>query len=173
MVARVCVLGPPRRSDGGLFVWVFSMEAVLFTGIQASGKSSFFVERFFRTHVRISLDLMRTRARERALLNACLRTRQRFVVDNTNPTLAERAAYIAAAQASNFRVQGFYFESRIEAALTRNRQRSAEDQVPDRGVLGTYGRLEVPRWSEGFDELFFVRLSDVGFVVEEFRDEVR
>jgi predicted kinase len=38
----------------------FEMEAVIFTGLQATGKSSFFKERFFSTHVRISLDLLRT-----------------------------------------------------------------------------------------------------------------
>jgi tRNA(His) 5'-end guanylyltransferase len=31
------------------------MEAVIFAGLHASGKSSFYTERFFRTHVRISL----------------------------------------------------------------------------------------------------------------------
>ena len=34
------------------------MEAVIFTGIQASGKSTFFKERFFDTHVRINLDML-------------------------------------------------------------------------------------------------------------------
>ena len=41
------------------------MEAIVFIGLQASGKSSFYKERFFSTHVRISLDLLRTRNRER------------------------------------------------------------------------------------------------------------
>jgi hypothetical protein len=66
------------------------VEAVVFCGIQASGKSTFYRERFFPTHVRISLDLLRTRHREATFLRACLETRQRFVVDNTNPTRAER-----------------------------------------------------------------------------------
>ena len=66
------------------------MEAVLFIGIPGSGKSSFFKERFFSTHVRISLDLLRTRHREELLLEACLGTEQRFVIDNTNPTTSER-----------------------------------------------------------------------------------
>ena len=39
------------------------MEAVVFTGIQASGKSTFYRERFFHTHLRISLDLLKTRGR--------------------------------------------------------------------------------------------------------------
>ena len=79
------------------------MEAVIFCGIQAAGKSSFYRERFFRTHVRISLDLLRTRHRERLFLNTCLESGQRFVVDNTNPTRAERAVYIAAAKAKGVR----------------------------------------------------------------------
>ena len=58
------------------------MEAVVLIGIQASGKTTFYQQRFFATHVRISLDLLRTREQ------------QRFVVDNTNITAAERARYI-------------------------------------------------------------------------------
>ncbi len=37
------------------------MEAVVFCGIQGSGKTSFYRERLLATHVRISLDLLRTR----------------------------------------------------------------------------------------------------------------
>lgn len=33
------------------------MEAVLFIGMQASGKSTFYRERFFSSHVRINLDI--------------------------------------------------------------------------------------------------------------------
>ncbi len=44
------------------------MEEVIFCGIQASGKTTFYRERFFDTHVRISLDLLRTRRREQLLL---------------------------------------------------------------------------------------------------------
>src|SRR4051812_8782542 len=38
------------------------MEAVILIGIQGSGKSTFYRERFFDTHVRVSLDLLKTRA---------------------------------------------------------------------------------------------------------------
>ena len=74
------------------------MEAIIFTGLQGSGKSSFYKERFFTTHMRISLDLMRTRNRERQFLALCLETGQRFVIDNTNPTRQDRAKYIEAAK---------------------------------------------------------------------------
>jgi len=36
------------------------MEAVIFTGIQAVGKSTFYKEHFFTTHVRINLDMLKT-----------------------------------------------------------------------------------------------------------------
>jgi hypothetical protein len=62
------------------------MEAIIFSGLPGSGKSSFYKERFFNTHVRISLDLLKTRYRETRILEACLETDQRFVIDNTNPT---------------------------------------------------------------------------------------
>lgn len=37
------------------------MEAVLLIAIQGPGKSTFYCRRFFHTHVRLSLDLPRTR----------------------------------------------------------------------------------------------------------------
>ena len=83
---------------------VSQMEAVVFIGIPGSGKSSFFKERFFSTHVRVSLDLLKTRHRERRLLEVCLGTDQRVVIDNTNPTLAERIKYIEAAKAARYSV---------------------------------------------------------------------
>lgn len=146
------------------------MEAVVFVGLQASGKSSFFKERFFSTHVRISLDLLRTRNRERRLLTVCLETQQPFVIDNTNPTREERAKYIDAAKSAKYSVVGFYFRSKAEECLTRNQQRT--DRVPDVGILSTAKKLELPTLEEGFDTLRYVRLTEVGFVVEEWNNEI-
>ena len=94
------------------------MEAVIFVGIQASGKSTFYRERFFATHVRINLDMLRTRHRERQFFETCLRASQPLVIDNTNPTRAERQTYIAAAQAATFGVVGYYFQSSVEDLQT-------------------------------------------------------
>ncbi|MFZ6030442.1 MAG: AAA family ATPase [Chloroflexota bacterium] len=92
------------------------MEVILFIGIQAVGKSTFYKEHFFTTHVRINLDMLKTRAREMALLQACLATQQPFVVDNTNVLKRERARYIELARQSGFRVVGYYFQ-RYQASL--------------------------------------------------------
>ncbi|MCA9059393.1 MAG: ATP-binding protein, partial [Planctomycetaceae bacterium] len=66
----------------------------------------------------------RTRNRERRGLAACLKTQQRFVIDNTNPTRQERAKNIAAAKSARYWIAGFYFRSRAEEFLARNQQRS-------------------------------------------------
>lgn len=148
------------------------MESVLFIGVQASGKSTFFQERFFTTHVRVNLDMLRTRHRERQLFETCLRTGQPLVVDNTNPTMVERQVYIEAARAAKFRVVGYYFQSVVEDCKRRNEQRAVEQRVPLPGLLGTYAKLELPSRDEGFDELYYVKLVNDGFVVEEWRREV-
>ena len=143
------------------------MEAVIFCGIQGSGKTTLYRERFLQTHVRISLDTLRTRHRERLLLRACLEAQQPFVVDNTNPTAEERRRYLEPARDAGFRVLGYYFESRPRDALARNRRRPERERIPVAGVLGTYKRLEVPRLEEGFDELLRVRIGPAGgFLVE-------
>jgi predicted kinase len=149
------------------------VEAHIFCGVQATGKSSFFRERFFDTHVRINLDMLRTRHREETLLAACLAAKQPFVVDNTNPTRADRARYIVPARAAGMRVIGWYFASSIAEALARNAARSGAQRIPDAGIRGTHARLELPRWDEGFDELHYVCIVDGRFRVEEWRDEVR
>jgi predicted kinase len=148
------------------------MEAVIFCGIQATGKSSFYRERFFRSHVRINLDMLRTRHREALLLRACIDGKQPFVVDNTNLRAEERARYLTPARAAGFRVIGLYFASPLAEALRRNDARGQGECIPRVGILGAHKRLQRPRRDEGYRELYYVRLTDGGFAVEEFRDEV-
>jgi predicted kinase len=149
------------------------VEAVIFVALQGAGKSTFYRERFFATHVRINLDMLRTRHRERRLLQTCIDTCQAFVVDNTNPTRAERQVYIQAARQAGFRVIGYYFQSKVEDCQRRNAQRPVDEQIPLKGILGAAGRLQIPDRDEGFDELYYVRIDESNrFVVEEWKDEV-
>ena len=148
------------------------MEAVLFIGVPGSGKSSFYQQRLLQTHVRISLDLLKTRHREQRIMEVCLATDQRFVIDNTNPTKLERASYIAAARSRRFTITGYYFCSQVEECLRRNAARADDQRVPDVAILSAAKKLELPTFDEGFDKMFYVRLAASGFSVEEWRDDV-
>ena len=64
------------------------MQLLLFCGVQASGKSSYYKAHFADTHIRLNLDMLRTRHREALLFHACLQAKQPCVIDNTNPTAA-------------------------------------------------------------------------------------
>jgi predicted kinase len=143
------------------------METVILCGIQASGKTTFYVRRFLSSHVRISLDVLRTRARERKLLELCLGTNQRFVVDNTNPTAADRARYITPAREAGFRVVGYLFDVSLDEAFARNAHREGKERIPEAAIVAAHRKLETPSREEGFDELYLVRADDnAGFQVE-------
>jgi len=150
------------------------MEAVIFIGIPGSGKSTFYHERFFDTHVRINLDMLKTRNREKILVEACILAKQSFVVDNTNITIAERARYIPLARQAGFRVVGHYFQSNLEAALQRNQQRCGNALISPKGVIARYHLLELPTFAEGFDQLYYVQIdpSTSQFTVEGWKNEV-
>ena len=149
------------------------MEAVIFMGLQAAGKSSFYLRRFFRTHVRISMDMLKTKYRERLLLNACLAGKQPFVIDKVNAAAADRAKYISAAKSAGLQVVGYYFQSRMRDCLSRNAARPDAERVPNAAILGTYKRLELPSFAEGFDRLCYVRTTGDGdFLVEQWLDDV-
>jgi predicted kinase len=146
--------------------------AVIFIGIQATGKSTFYATTFARTHVRISLDMLRTRNRERILFDACLAAGQSFVIDNTNPTKLDRDRYIPSAKAHGFRVIGYYFSSRISDSIIRNSLRPETEKIPDAGIRGTYAKLELPVLEEGFDELLYVETHEGSFIIHPWSNEI-
>lgn len=138
------------------------MEAVIFCGIQASGKTSFYRERYFDTHVRINGDMLRTAHRERTLVHACLACGQPYVLDKMNLTAAERRRAREQAETAGFRVICCYLESSSRPAIARNAGRPAERRVPVPAILGSHARLEPPVPGEGFDELYRVVIAPVG-----------
>ncbi|MCE3225713.1 MAG: family ATPase [Bacteroidetes bacterium] len=148
------------------------MEAIIFCGIQATGKTSFFKDNFFKTHIRISMDQLNTRNKENRFLEVCFTTQQPFVIDNTNPTKEERQKYIARAKEHKFKVIGYYFQSKLQESLVRNSSRSGKENIPEVGIKGTYNRLELPEFTEGFDELFYVEIENNAFTVKKWTNEI-
>src|SRR5919106_1494608 len=106
------------------------MQAVIFCGIQASGKSRFYAERFAGSHVRVNLDTLKSRKVESTLIEECLAEGRAFVVDNTNPTPAERERYIVPAREAGFLVVGYYFMATPREAIARSLAREGAEAVP-------------------------------------------
>ena len=142
------------------------MQLIIFIGLQASGKSTFFHTYFAHTHKHISKDLMRNHKnrakRQVQLIEAAFQAGCSVVVDNTNPTCEERASLIYQGQAYDAQIIGYYFASRISDCLERNRQRSGKARVPDVGIYATAKKLVRPSYGEGFHQLFYVQMSAGG-----------
>jgi predicted kinase len=145
-------------------------ECVLFVGLPASGKSTFYQQRFAATHTHVSKDLWPKSADKAARhareLRTALAAGHSVVVDNTSPTLADRAEVIGAARQLGARVIGYYFASTPRESIGRNRGREGKARVPNVAIFTAAKRMVVPTREEGFDELWRVAiLPDGGFEV--------
>jgi hypothetical protein len=141
------------------------MEAIIFAGVQGSGKTTLYSDRFLETHARVSLDLLRTRHRELAFLTTCLETKMPFVVDNTNPTVAERARYLQPAKQAGFKLVAYLVE--VDPAIAAARNATRARTVPGAALRDVARRLVKPTPEEGFDELFHATATpDGGWRIE-------
>jgi len=145
--------------------------AVILIGIPASGKSTFYARRFKDEYVHINLDTLHTRLKEKSAVDACLTEGKSFVVDNTNPTVADRQRYIPTARAAGYRVEGYFFQSVLQDCVKRNENRAGKAKIPNTAVAAISNRLELPSIAEGFDNLYFVRLADGEFVVVPWKED--
>ena len=146
------------------------VECVILIGLPASGKSSFYRDRFASTHDLISKDLLRnsrrSEIRQQELLVQSLAAGRSVVVDNTNVTVLGRARLIALARQHGARTTGYYFDTNPANALRRNRMREGNARVPDVAIFTLRKRMEPPSLDEGFDELWAARLDDAKGIFE-------
>lgn len=149
------------------------MQAVIFIGIQGSGKSTFYKQKFIDTHIRINLDMLKTRHREKLIFQACVEAKQSFVIDNTNPTPEDRGRYIIPAKTKGYDAIAYYFPPILEECKQRNNQRSGRRRIPLPGILATYKKLTLPSWDEGFDVIYSVETREnYSFIVRGWKDRV-
>ena len=141
------------------------MQLILFIGIPACGKSTFYKERFFNSHMRLSLDLLNTRNKEERFLDLAFSLQQRVVIDNTNVSRDERRKYITQAKGNRYEVVGYYFESILSDCLQRNENRMGKDKIEEIGIKAKLKQLQPPLLEEGFEALYFVRIEEGQFSV--------
>ena len=142
-------------------------ELIILIGLQASGKTTFFAQRFAGTHAHVSKDLLSRHARDKGArqaetLQRVLATGGSAVVDNTNARAAERAELIELARHHGARTIGYFFEPQVGDSIRRNESRQGRARVPKVAIFTTCKKLQPPSWEEGFDELYDVRIAPDG-----------
>jgi predicted kinase len=139
------------------------VQLVILIGLQGSGKSTFYRQRFAATHAYVSRDQLGKNRnpirRQRELIDSTLAAGGNVLVDNTNVRVADRAALVKQAKGHRAQVVGYCFEPELKQSLARNRQRDPPQRVPDVAIFATLKRFESPSLTEGFDELFSVRVT--------------
>ena len=146
-----------------------SKEMIIFIGIQASGKTTFYHEQLAQ-YAHISLDVLHTRNKERTALEECFASGKSMVIDNTNPTAADRARYISKAKENGYHITGYFFQSRISECVERNEKREGKAKVPRTAIAATSNKLEMPGYAEGFDKLYFIHMENEKMVVEDWKE---
>jgi predicted kinase len=133
------------------------LELLIFVGLQAAGKSTYYHAQLAATHVHVSKDLMKNtrdrNARQQQLIEAALRTGKSVAVDNTNATPEVRAPLIGLGRQLGARVVACFFETTVKDAVARNRLREGKARVPDVVIYVAARKLVAPSIAEGFDEI--------------------
>lgn len=147
-----------------------SKEMIIFIGIQASGKTTFYHEQLAQ-YAHISLDILHTRNKERIALEECFALGKSMVIDNTNPTAADREGYISKAKENGYYITGYFFRSCIGDCMERNEKREGKAKVPRTAIAATSNKLEMPCYAEGFDKLYFVHIENGQMIVEDWKEQ--
>lgn len=145
-------------------------KMAIMIGIQASGKSTF-CKMNLPEYVRINLDELHTRNKESIAIHDAIASGLNIVIDNTNPSKADREKYIAIAKENEYEVTGYFMQSKLQECIARNDQREGKACIPRKAIACTSNKLEIPDYSEGFDELFFVAITEDGYSVEAWRTD--
>ena len=139
-------------------------------GIQGSGKST-----FCRAHLggfkRINLDTLHTRNKENIEINEAIAEKKNLVIDNTNPTVEERAKYILKGKAAGYKIIAFFMQSKLQDCIARNEQREGNERISNKAIACTSNKLEIPAYDEGFEKMYFVSIEDGKFKIQDWRKE--
>jgi predicted kinase len=123
-------------------------------GLQASGKSTWVAGHLAGTHAIVSKDhwprARRREARQQRVVAELLAQGRSVVVDNTNPSRAERAPLVALARAAGVPARAVWVDTPLEVCRERNAARPESRRVPEVGLHAALARFRAPTTDEGF-----------------------
>lgn len=133
---------------------------VVFIGLPGSGKTTFYERMFADTHFHISKDRMpnnrRPERRQQQLATDALQQGRSVVIDNTNPSVASRAALLEIGRAHGATLIAYFFNTPKVECVRRNHRRAGKARVPDVAIYVSASKLRPPQPEEAFDEVYYV-----------------
>jgi predicted kinase len=130
---------------------------IIFVGLQAAGKSTYYHANLAATHVHVSKDLMKNvrnrDVRQCQMIEEAFRAGRSVAIDNTNPTPLVRAPLIELGRRYGARVAAYFFETAVKDSVARNRLREGRARVPDLAIYIASKKIVPPSLAEGFDEV--------------------
>lgn len=82
---------------------------IIMIGAPGSGKSTF-VHNHLNDYTRVNRDSLKTKEKCLKVAEQAIKEKKYLVIDNTNPTPDDRAAFIKLAQDNKYPVRGFFLE---------------------------------------------------------------
>ena len=139
--------------------------AAIFIGIEDTPHKKPFLERYFSdAYIHIDMAVLGSRGREQTMLRQCYRHGESYVTDCPNLTFNKRKRYIDSAKQNGYRVIGYYFP--IDELI----EKQSKQPIPNKMLLRSYmkmrERLDIPSYSEGFDEIYTVSFRSGDFETE-------
>ncbi len=134
--------------------------AVIFVGMQGAGKTEFYERYFSDAYTRVCLSELVTRQNEKALICDCINHGISYVIDSQNLTREDRRRYFKKAKDAGYRMIGYYFPSTVKESLER--AGLTHDKNALRRQKKAIEKIEIPDYSEGYDELYTVTVTHGG-----------
>ena len=129
-------------------------------GLQGAGKSTWVADHL-PGHTVVSKDhwprARHREARQRRVVAGLLAEGAAVVVDNTNPSPAERAPLVELARAAGVPVRAVFLDVPLAVCQHRNDRRTGPARVPPVGLFAAAARLVPPTTAEGFDRVDVLR----------------
>ena len=129
---------------------------VIFMGLHRSGKTYYFNWHYAGKFIHIDSGDYPTGNKEQMAIQKCMAKGIDFVIDNMNDTKAGRAVYIQSAKAAGYRIIGYLFTTQISDHYEQFDRSFRLEQRYAKIMPVELSRLELPDYSEGFDELYYI-----------------
>jgi predicted kinase len=134
---------------------------IILMGLQGAGKSSFYRKYFSEGPALVSKDKMKNKKHkglvQEKLIRQFLSNNQSVIVDNMNLTKVNRKELIQLGREYGAEIILYFFPLTVDESFERNKGPNRKE-VPPVGIYSAAKAFEFPEKSEGFDEMYTVRM---------------